>query len=166
VSFDVFLQRFADGESAEVDRRRVLEVLKAATYQGPDDFGFYVVTFADDVVVEFSARGLESDKPFPGCAFHIHGIGDDLTKFMFDIARAGDMVLIPVMEENLLILASEEQKRHVPGDVTESLKPVVVCSPGELRAVLTGGFDGWTTYRNQLLGNSASESEPSPPDPG
>jgi hypothetical protein len=55
VSFDVFLRRFVNGESAEVDRRPVREVLSTATYRGPDDLGFYVVAFPDGVEVEFSA---------------------------------------------------------------------------------------------------------------
>jgi hypothetical protein len=159
VSFDVFLQRFVDGESAEVDRRRVTEVLRAATHRGPDDFGLYIVAFSDGVEVEFSASGLESDEPFTGCAFYIHGFGGDLTKFMFDVARAGDLVLIPAMEGNPLILVSEEQKRNVPGDLVENLKPVVVRSAGELGAILTSGFNGWSAYRNQVLGQPAAEDE-------
>jgi hypothetical protein len=159
VSFDVFLQRFADGVSAEVDRRPVREVLGATTYHGPDDFGFYVVAFPDGVEVEFSARGLESAEPFTGCAFHIRGIGDGLIKFMFDVARAGDMVIIPAMEGNPLVLVSETQKAAVPADVLQSLQPVLVRSPGELAAVLAGGFDGWTAYRDHVLRQSARGGE-------
>jgi len=151
VSFDVFLQRFADGQTAEADRRCVLEVLKATTYRGPDDFGFYVVAFPDGVAVEFSASGLESGLSFTGCAFHIRGSGDSLMKFMFDVARAGDMVIIPTMEGSLVILVSENQKANLPAEVSESLKPIFVRSPGELAAVLTSGFEGWTAYRNLVL---------------
>lgn len=151
MSFDVFLQRFADGEPAEVDRRPVREVLAAATYHGPDDFGFYVVAFPDGVEVEFSARGLESEESFTGCAFHIRGIGDGLIEFMFDVARAGDMVIIPAMEGNPLVLVSETQKVAVPADVLESLRPILVRSPGDLAAVLAGGFDGWSAYRDHVL---------------
>src|SRR5690348_152283 len=43
MSFDVFLQRFADGKPAEVDRRLVLDVLRTTAFRGPDAFGFYVV---------------------------------------------------------------------------------------------------------------------------
>jgi hypothetical protein len=159
VSFDVFLQRFADGESAEVDRRPVRKVLAAATHRGPDDVGFYIVAFPDGVEVEFSAKGLESGESFTGCAFHIRGFGDGLMKFMLDIARAGDMVIIPAMEGNPLVLVSEEQKKNVPADLQESFQSIVVRSPAELGAVLSGGFEGWSAYRDQVLRQSRAEGE-------
>ena len=142
-----------------MDRRRVRDVLKAATCRGPDEFGFYVVAFPDGVDVEFSARGLESEESFTGCAFHIRGIGDDLIKFMFDVARAGDMVIIPAMEDTPLVLLSEAQEAGVPADVRESLRPILVRSPGELGAVLSGGFEGWSAYRDKVLRESRPDAE-------
>jgi hypothetical protein len=159
VSFDVFLLRFANGESAQVERQSVRDVLKSAAYRGPDDFGFYVVEFPDGLEVEFSAKGLESRESFTGCAFHVRGFGDGLMKFMFDIARAGDMVIIPAMEGNPLVLVSEQQKQDVPADLQESFQSIVVGSAAELGAVLSGGFDGWSTYRDQVLGRSRAEGE-------
>jgi len=158
LSFDVFLQRFDDGESLEVDRRPVLEVLTAAKYRGPDQFGFYVVVFPDGVDVEFSAEGLESDERFTHCAFHIRGFGEGLMKFIFDVARAGDMVIIPAMQGNPLLLVSEEQKKKVPADVRENFQSiVVVSSPAELGAMLSGGFEGWSAYRDHVLRQSRAE---------
>jgi len=154
VSFDVFLQRFSGGEGAEVDRRAVREVLAKTTYRGPDDFGFYVVAFPDGVEVEFSASGLESQESFTGCVFHIRGIGDDLIKFMFDVARAGDMVMIPAMEDTPLVLVSDAQRSAVPSDMLDDLRPALVRSPEELGALLSGGFDGWSAYRDKVLGQS------------
>jgi hypothetical protein len=151
VSFDVFLQRFEKGESAESPRQPVREVLDATTYRGPDKFGFYVVTFPDGVDVEFSASGLESQERFTGCAFEIRGFGDDLMKFSLDVARAGGMVIFPAMEGNPLILFSEDQKPDVPPDLLESFQSIVVNSAHELGAVLSGGFEGWSAYRDRVL---------------
>jgi len=159
MSFDVFLQRFAGGESARVDRQPLLAVLKSASYRGPDDFGFYVVEFADGVDVEFSAKGLESEDPFTGCAFHIRGFGDGLMQFMFDIARAGDMVIIPAMEGNPLVLVAEGQRRNVPADLQESFQSIVVASAGELGAILSGGFKGWSAYRDRVFRQSRANDE-------
>jgi hypothetical protein len=152
MSFDVFLQRFEHGDSAEVGRRAVLQVLKGATYRGPDQFGFYVVSLPEGGDVEFSASGLESQDSFNGCAFHVRGFSDSLAKFIFDIARAGDMVIIPAMEGNPLILLSEAQRPHVHPDALKSLRPVVVNSAQELAALLGGGFGAWSRYRDQVLG--------------
>jgi hypothetical protein len=151
VSFDVFLSRFDKGELAAAPRQPVREVLGATAYRGPDQFGFYVVTFPDGVHVEFSARGLESEGDFTGCAFHIRGFGNHLIKFMLEVARAGNMVMMPAMEGNPLILVSEDQKADVPPEALEHLRPVVVNSSNELEAVLTGGFEGWSAYRNQVV---------------
>ena len=86
-----------------------------------------------------------------GCAFHIRAFSDDLMKFILDVARAGDMVIIPAMEGNPLLLVSEVQKKGVPADVRESLRPIVVESSGELGAVLLGGFEGWLSYRDRVF---------------
>lgn len=137
MSFDVFLQRFAAGKPAEVDRQAVSEALRTTTYRGPDEFGFYVVAFPDGVDVEFSARGLESDESFTGCAFHIRGSGDHLMQFVFDVARAGDMVILPAMEGNPLVLVSEAQRTDLPTDIVDGFEPILVRSPEELAAVLT-----------------------------
>jgi hypothetical protein len=142
-----------------VDRQPVREVLKATTHRGPDDFGFYLIAFPDGVEVEFSASGLVSEEPFTGCAFHVRGFGASLMKFIFDVARAGDMVIIPAMEGNPLVLVSEEQKKNVPADFQKSFQSIVVRSGAELGVVLSGGFEGWSAYRDQVLRQSKSEGE-------
>ena len=81
-------------------------------------------------------------------------------KFMFEIARAGDMVIFPAMEGNPLVLVSEEQKRNVPAALQEGFQSIVVGSPGELGAVLNGGFVGWSAFRDQVLRQSKPEGEP------
>lgn len=159
MSFDVFLQRFSDGGPAQVDRKPVLDVLRAATFRGPDEFGFYVVAFPDGNDVEFSARGLESDESFTGCAFHLNGMGGDLIKLIFDVARAGDMVIIPAMEGTPLVLVSEPQGASVPDEVRESLQPILVRSPGELGTVLAGGFEGWSGHRDGVLREPRADTE-------
>jgi hypothetical protein len=159
MSFDVFLQRFKDRESAEIERPPVREVLSATTYRGPDEFGFYVVAFPDGVEVEFSAKGLESEESFTGCAFHIRVFGDGLMKFIFDVARAGDMVILPAMEGNPLVLVSEPQAREVPPDLRETFRSIVVSSAEELGAVLSGGFKGWSAYRDHVLRQSNTQHE-------
>jgi hypothetical protein len=158
VSFDVFLERFEAGEPAEVDRRSVRQVLSTASCRGPDEFGFYVVGFSDGVEVEFSAKGLESQDPFTGCALHIRGFGDDLIRFIFHLARAGDMVVMPAMEGNPLVLVSEGQGRNVPPDLRECSGSIVVRSAAELGAVLSGGFEGWSAYRDRVLRQSKADS--------
>jgi hypothetical protein len=158
MSFDVFLQRFVGGEPAAVNRDRVRAVLVSREFTGPDQFGFYGVSFADGVHVEFSAKGLAHETEFDGCAFHIRGISSDLAQFVWEIAKAGDMVILPAMEDFVPILSSPEQTRDLPPDLREGYPHSVVCSSAEeLESLLVGGFSGWKRYRNQV-----AESSPSP----
>jgi len=159
MSFDVFLQRFKDGDSAEADRMPVREVLSETAFRGPDEFGFYVVAFPGGGDVEFSAKGLESQEPFTDCAFHIRGFSDGLMKFIFDVARAGDMVILPAMKGNPLVMVSESQAREIPSDLRDGFRPIVVRSGQELAAVLSGGFEGWAAYRDQILRRPIAERE-------
>ena len=152
MSFDVFLQRFENGDVAEAQREPVLAVLRKTSFRGPDEFGFYIIAFPDRVEVEFSAKGLELKDRFTGCAFFIRGFGKHLAEFIYQVARAGDMVIMPAMEGNPLIFVSDGQRPHVPADSLERSRPVVVKSPEELGALLTGGFDGWSVYRDQVVG--------------
>jgi hypothetical protein len=151
MSFDIFLVHFENGHVSEVQRQPVRAVLQRTLYHGPDKFGFYRVSFPDRTDVEFSAHGLESDESFTSCAFHIRAFGEALMTFLFEVACAGDMVMMPAMEGYPLILVSESQRAHVPAEVVEALRPVVVQSPAELSALLSGGFAGWSAYRDRVV---------------
>lgn len=159
MSFDVFLQRFVEGDSAAVDKGPVRDVLKTATRTGPDEFGWYVLRFPDGVETDFSASGLESQEPFDGCAFHIRGIGDHLIEFIFNVAQAGDMVVIPAMEDTPIVLVSDSQEAGMPPDLLECLRAILVRSASELGAVLTGGFDGWRAYRDRVVRQLTEDGE-------
>lgn len=155
MSFDVFLQRFENGEVADVQREPVLDVVRKHTFRGPNEFGFYIIEFPDGVEVEFCAEGLELEERFTGCAFFIRGFGKHLADFIYQVARAGDMLIIPMMEGSPLVFVSENQRTHVSADFLERARPVVVKSPEELGALLTGGFDGWSAYRDQVVRKQA-----------
>jgi hypothetical protein len=152
MSFDVFLQRFAGGKPAQVSREPVLAVLKATKFSGPDDFGFYVVKFSDGEDVEFSAKGLQGSGDFTGCTFHIHGMSRSLVQFILAIAKAGDMVMLPAMEDFVPILSSPEQRKELPTELSENDPAPVICgSADELESLLSGGHAGWQKYRDQVL---------------
>ena len=150
MSFDVYLERFEAGKSAQVSREPVLAVLKTAKYTTPHNC--YVVEFPDGTDVEFSASELEGSGDFTGCAFFIHGNSPHLTKFIFEIARAGDMVIFATMEPFVPILSRSEQRQQLPAELAENdPEPVVCCSPEELDSLLSGGYESWQKYRDQVL---------------
>ncbi len=151
MSFDIFLDRFDAVGPGAATKAGVLEVLHSRQYTGPDPFGFYRVAFPDGATVEFSAKGLESDGPFSGCAFHVRAFGQELVDFIFAIAYAGGMAIMPAMKGGLIIAVHEDINRRIPSAVLENLKLVEVSSPSELKALLVGGFDGWSAFRNQAV---------------
>src|SRR5690349_6604243 len=117
MSFDVFLQRFDKGATQQVYREKVRSLLEATRFKGPDESGFYIVHFPDGTHVEFSAEALDGPDEFNNCAFHIRGLSHDLVKFIFDIAKAADMVILPAMEDFVPILSSAKQRRTLPPDL-------------------------------------------------
>lgn len=150
MSFDVFLQRFGKGESAHIDRAPVLAVVRSVQHQGPDAHGFYVVSFADGTDVEFSASGLESTGPFKSCAFHIRGVSESVGNFIFAIARAGDLVILPAMVPVSIALVSESQRSTLPDDLRREYPAVVLDSGADLYALLANGFETWSEFRDQV----------------
>jgi hypothetical protein len=152
MSFDIFLQKFSDGQPAEANREAVLAVLKSADFNGPDKFGIHRVKFPDGVDAEFSAKELYDAGEFNACAFHMHGNSPHLSKFIFEIAKAGDMVILPAMEDFIPILSSSLQKEHLPQELAENEPPPIVCeSSEELEFLLNGGYEGWRKYRDQII---------------
>ena len=151
MSFDVFLQRFSAGEPAEAHRQPVLEILRAANHRRPGDFGCYIVWFTDGTDVEFSATELETEAPFTACAFHIRAFGDEMAKFIYDVAKAGDMVIIPAMDGAPVALLSAAQAEHLPEEIRESFHPVLIESATELAILLRGGVADWSSYRDQVV---------------
>jgi hypothetical protein len=154
MSFDIFLQKFSEGKPAEANREAVLAVLNKVAFTGPDKFGFHIVKFPDGVDVEFSAKELYSIGEFTGCAFNVREMSPHLIKFIFEIAKAGDMIILPSNGDSL-ILSLPDQNQHLPQDLAENDPPPVVCeSAAELEALLCGGYEQWRKYRDKFVSGS------------
>ncbi|MEM7228412.1 MAG: hypothetical protein AAF432_06310 [Planctomycetota bacterium] len=151
MSFDAFLQRFADGERAEANRAGVMAVLDRTDHRGPDEFGFFIVKTSDGHEVEFSASGLDGSEPFESCAFHLRGLSQRVSNLIYSVAESGEMVILHSSEDAVVYVFTDETIVHLPADLTDSFTPVVIRSPAELHAGLAGGFDGWSNYRDRVF---------------
>jgi hypothetical protein len=152
MSFEVFLQRFVGGEPAEVNRDQVHAVLRSRQCSGPNRFGYYTVTFPDGVEVELSAEGLDGKAEFTGCSFELRSMSPYLPEFILELAKAGDMVVLPATERSIAFLSSPEQKEHLPPDLAQDGWELVVCdSSTELESLLFGGFAAWQRYLGEIL---------------
>lgn len=159
MSFDIYLERLVAGESAPVDRARVLAVLRqhCAESAGPD--GRYDVHFRDGLQVEFAARNLESAGEFTGCAFFMRGFSPLVLGFVFDVAVAGDMVIFNAQgadtpDNPLAILVDPAQQLHLPS--ATAANPVFCASASRLAELLGVGISDWTAFRDSATGRSGA----------
>jgi len=140
MSFDVFLFRF---DESALNREPIRDILRRYRCSEPDSYGWYIVEFPDQVIVEFSARELEQEGPFSSCCFHIRGISRHLADVIFDIARAGNMVIFP---GGAPVLISPEQTASLPSGFPALDEPPVCGSAEDLWVRLRGGHERWADY--------------------
>lgn len=130
-------------------------VLQSATFEGPDKYSVYVVKLPGEVTVELHAAGLDGSESFTSCSFWIRGMSDQLVGFIFDVAREGDMVILPAMEDFVPILTSAHQQAELPAELQRDYSEPVICtSPDELKGLLLHGYQGWRRYRDHVVGHS------------
>ncbi|MCH9807361.1 MAG: hypothetical protein K0U74_06500 [Alphaproteobacteria bacterium] len=153
MSYDLFLSHLDHGALADAPRAAVLDVLARYPYEGPDEFGFYVVTIDDQgYTIEFSARGLDGSSPFQTCAFHLRGsFGEKTIEFIYDIARAGRFIVFNPQGGGATALFPPSV---TPDDLAGNFKDgerANVGSAGELHAHLTGSIANWQAFRDQVV---------------
>lgn len=164
MSFDLFLQRFRHGEPASADRSAILSLLRRHCSDKPDDFGFYVIEFSDGTGAEFSAKELEAEGEFTGCAFYLRTVSAQIISFVHAVAAAGDMVVINPQGEDSkvspsVILCAKSQEQHLPDGIGSV--PVVAESPAALGRLLDCGMERWEEYRDLVI-HSGSKNEKMP----
>ncbi|MDB4995209.1 MAG: hypothetical protein JWM74_2641 [Myxococcaceae bacterium] len=124
----------------------VLDVLKRAGAEGPDEEGCHLVRFDDGSSAEIFAKSVET-----GCMVAIRGAGvtPALAKLLFDVMVAGRWVLLG--EEEVVLAPSHECLKGTP----KAFGQVVVAhSPDDIGAVLSGGYEAWRKYRSRALRES------------
>jgi hypothetical protein len=87
VSFDIFLQRFRDGDASSGGREEALRVLRPLL-AGPPDGGFGLVRTDDG---DAEVYGLNTDS-----LMFTHASGRLIWPVMVDVAQAADYVIMPV----------------------------------------------------------------------
>jgi hypothetical protein len=137
-----------DGLTA-AERAAVRELLRRRNAGGPDEHGYYALRFADG-----GSADISIDLGGPGTCDSAMVVvrspwSPQLVHFLFELGQVGNMVMVPVMEGSVPLVASEEQRQRVQARWPEA---VVVRSAEELRAFLSGGLAVWQAYRDQVCG--------------
>jgi hypothetical protein len=134
-----------DEPLSPAELKAVKQVLKRAAGRGPDVIGCHVVRLPDGSQAEVFATELAN-----GCVVVLRGFTARLLRFLFDLLKAGDWVMIPVMEEAVAITTSPGSMKGVPTDFPR----VVVCnSAEELGTLLSGGVRAWEQNRDHVVGD-------------
>ena len=148
MSFDVFLLKFAKGDSCELSRDALLGVFKRHDFQQISN-GYYDIRLADGSSVDLQALGLTSSTRFTLCTFFIRGGSDSIGHLIFESAQVTGGVLIPTMDQNPCIVVDVSQRTELPSDFTQ---PVGECrSAEELTRLLRTGYQAWSRYRDQIV---------------
>src|SRR3954453_13179778 len=124
--------------------RAVREVLRKAGTPGPDEYGCSLIGFGDGGTATVNTDGLEE-----GCSVTIRrGLSPDCLRFLIDLLNAAEWVMFPAMEGNPAIVSSP----GLASGFADGFPEVVCGSPGELGAILSGGYDAWRRYRDRIVG--------------
>jgi hypothetical protein len=123
VSYDVFLQRFRDGEVALVESPEVWSILEEAWDAPPDKFDYCRVSRGAD---EGDLYAVPIGTPIDSLMFN-HA-GRAIYHLMFDVAVAGDMTIMPLDVGPFIV--REDQLEHLPAELRSSA--IVIRSGVEL----------------------------------
>jgi hypothetical protein len=125
------------------DLESVKELLNRVNARIPDGCAFYSVDFPDGgSALIFSSTDMQR-----GWMVALRGITADVLAFLLELARVGNMLFRPAMEEVVNVVPSVEHLKKVPSD----WENLVACdSPGQLGIILSRGFSAWKRYRDQV----------------
>lgn len=182
MSFDIFLQHFERGESADADRAAVGAVLRELGAKGPDDFGQYHVVVSDlwemvkghsgpvtelevlggpkavpsaehrPYLLAIFAIGLDGDEDFRGCSFFLHAFSQGIAEVIFRIADAGAMAIMPAAQIGPLLPPTADSS-----DMPEGMRPQQrIASGRELFSVLSGDYDRYARWRDRVITAAAT----------
>jgi len=131
MGFDVFVQRFQNGEPAVVTDPRVWELLREAWEAPPDDLDFSRVRRGAG---DADLYAVQEGEPIDGLMFSRPAGGAEIFDLIVDVARAGDMVIYAPGIPPCLI--AEGQRSQLPADFDDFKDPVVVANGAELQEVI------------------------------
>ena len=88
---------------------------------------------------------------FGGGLIKLHGLSEPICDFIFELARAGGCVILPVMEPPYVLIPREGLGgADLPQDVIDSWEQIAVGSGAEVFALISGGYAAWRGFRDRV----------------
>jgi hypothetical protein len=132
MGFDVFVERFQNGEPAVVTDPRVWDLLREAWEAPPDHHDYSRVRRGAG---EADLYAVQVGEPIDSLMFSRQAGGAEIFDLIVDVARAGDMVIYAPGFPPCVV--SEEQRSQLPEELTDSMgQPTVVANGAELLAII------------------------------
>ncbi|WP_417383676.1 hypothetical protein [Gimesia sp.] len=144
-------------KSSLVSRCETLrEILKSADAPEPDSHGCYHPHMADCSKVEVYLDGLKDQSDSSSIKFRLYGISKDNMRFLFELAKKGDLVILPAWNEGTAIVTSENNAQQ---NSSQWPNTVSVTTPGELMSVLKEGRETLPTFRKEAVAEMEAKSK-------
>lgn len=169
MSYDISVQKIVDGDRGlctPEEARACVQLLRTITTEEPDEFNFLELEFDDGSSVEVSI--WDDETAIAGCMLFTRGISEALVKFMFDLATAGNFVILDTggadtPDSPVAIVTSEDLLATIGDDLFEY--PKVCKSASELSAILGLSSEEWLAYRDHVVASYQETPQPEPAQP-
>lgn len=134
MGFDVFVQRFQDGEPVLVTDPQVWTLLREAWEAPPDHHDYSRVRRGAG---EADLYAVQENEPIDSLMFSRPAGGAEIFDLIFEVARAGGMAIyapgIPIC------LIAPDQRSQLPAEFVDAMgEPVVVTSGADLQEIIEG----------------------------
>jgi len=130
MSLHVWIYRFVNGTPSSLLVRPILGVLDTYDCVGQTRCGAFVIHFTDGSCVDFLAPALCDGLSMDFCAF-LRGTGQECARCIYEVALAGDGVIMPFSEDAVPILTRRSQYSQLPSDYANQAESLVVCENAE-----------------------------------
>jgi hypothetical protein len=130
------------------ERKAVIGLLAEVKAAGPDPDYYYRLTFSDGGLADIVTGTLDGNNPSVSFGIEIYVMTPQVVDFLFRLARAASMCVLPIMNNTVPILTSIAQDDKVCKRWPDA---VVVNSADELAAFVARGYEEWTRYRDQIV---------------
>jgi hypothetical protein len=155
---NILLLKFDDGVPADICCQAVHRVLGTVPCRGPDEHGTYVATLSDGVEIGITAPARDS-RSVRECTCHVpeESLSDPVSRFIYQLARAGDMAILAPMDEYVMILTGPHQKQYMPAEFVEDHPETILCESAEdLVMLLAKGYKSWKGQRRDSVAPAAA----------
>jgi len=155
MSFDISVHRIINGEAPPCNKDEAdacIKLLRSINQETPDEFGFLYLEFEDGSGTEVSI--WKDPAEITHCTFFTRGLSKKLLEFIYNMALAGNMVILNMQaedsSENPTAMAPNQNILDNMGDA--GFENIALCeSPEKLAQMIDGSFGDWADFRDHAL---------------